>query len=205
MELFDNFLVNTELTLAQFGFQPDPGVLEVTPSTKVFYHYTHQDRLNSIFQENSGILARKKIHVRPEFEGYCVVESFLQPTPLWLTQSPHFGSLGLELKKQAIGDIMLRAEVPHDYPDIRFYMSDFGFLMEWHHFNRKGSFPLGLCLNHEYLKKEMVRAYINSFIPLESYNGGHVAPVLNILRKGEGIAIPNRFLSAIPLLTASHT
>ena len=82
-------------------------------------------------------------------------------------------------------------------------MSDFAFYLEYHHFVRKGTFPLGLCLNREYKSKEIVRAYINSFVPAEKYSGGHVAPVLNILRKDEGIAIPSRFLSVMPRSTST--
>ncbi len=42
---------------------------------------------------------------------------------------------------------------------------------------------------------EVTQAYVHSFIPVAEYNRGHVAPVVQLLRKGEGIAVPNGYIS----------
>ena len=40
-----------------------------------------------------------------------------------------------------------------------------------------------------------LRAYANSLVPVETYTGGHLAPIVTVMRPGPGIAIPRSCVS----------
>ena len=42
---------------------------------------------------------------------------------------------------------------------------------------------------------ETGQAYVHSFISATEYKGGHVAPVMQVVREEEGIAIPRAYIS----------
>lgn len=37
---------------------------------------------------------------------------------------------------------------------------------------------------------ETTQAYVHSYVPSSQYVGGHIAPLVQVLRKGQGVAIP---------------
>ena len=41
---------------------------------------------------------------------------------------------------------------------------------------------------------ETTQAYVHSYVPAADYVGGHVAPVVHAIRKGEGIAVPRGYI-----------
>jgi hypothetical protein len=43
---------------------------------------------------------------------------------------------------------------------------------------------------------EVMRAEVNSYIPIEQYRGGHLLPNVKATRLGAGIAIPSEYLAA---------
>ena len=102
--------------LADHGFIPDPGRIEVTDSTVVFYHYTRDERAERVLEAGGGLWARLPVVLAPPgLEGCYLVEGLLEPLPLWMTGSPYFGDLGFEMLREFVGDLLLRVEVPRDF------------------------------------------------------------------------------------------
>lgn len=189
------FLEAREELLGDHGYEPDPGRVEQTARGLAFYHYTRPERLDEILAPDGGLWARLPIACPDppeEFVGYHKLGGFLEPLPTWLVASPYFGDLGLELTKQYVGDLLLRIEVPRDLPGL--FVADFAHDMECKHLTRRGTAPLGLgydCATGH----EVTQAYVHSYVPATEYQGGHVAPIMEAVRKGEGIVIPQHYIS----------
>ena len=61
--------------LADHGFTPDQGRIEVTDSTVVFYHYTRDERAERILEVGGGLWARLPVVLAPPgLEGCYLVE-----------------------------------------------------------------------------------------------------------------------------------
>jgi hypothetical protein len=191
------FLQQRGALLGQHGYAADNTPVERTSRGIVFYHYTWSKRLAQITDEGSGLLAYQTIAARyspfaSDLEGCRQVSGFLEPLPRWLTQCPYFGDFGMRHLQKCIGTLLLRIQVPPDFPGL--YVRDYAFQMEELCFRQNGREPLGLGFNHKTWKDES-HATLNSFVPLNDYRGGHVAPVLTVTREGEGIVIPRESIS----------
>ena len=189
------FLKNRGVLLGEHGYEADPGQVEYASSGFVFYHYSRRERLDQIFAEDSGLWARLPVACPappPEFVGCHLVEGFLEPLPKWVVHSPYFGDLGIEMTKKYIGDVLLRIEVPRDFPGL--YVADYAHVLECKHVSRRGRPALDLGYDCG-TGHETTQAYVHSFIPAADYKEGHVAPVMQVVREGEGIAIPGEYVS----------
>lgn len=195
----DLFLQERGHLLGDHGFIADPGRAEYTAEGNiVFYHYTYRRHLDAILAPGSGLWARLPVvhcDVAPEFVDCHLVEGLLEPLPTWLWQSPYFGDLGLEMMHTYVGDTLLRIEVPASLPGL--YVADAAHNFECKHQERRGHSTLGLSYNCQ-TGEEVCRAEIYSYMPLQQYQGGHVAPNVKVVRQGEGIAIPQRWISLPP-------
>ena len=161
----------------------------------MFYHYTRPEHLEQIFAPDSGLRARLPIvdgEIFPDLTGRYLIEGFLDPLPRWIVDSPYFGDLGLTMMRQAVGDLLLRIEVPADFPGL--YMADLAHAFEVRYFQLHGSAPLDLGYNTE-TGHEAMLAVVHSYIPLADYRGGYVAPNVKATRIDPGIVIPNEFVS----------
>ena len=193
-KLRDVLLSDPGQRLAQFGFEADPGRVEKTDRTLVVYHYTHRDRLQVITGIDGGLSARLPVGdpCPPEIGGHFKVEGFLEPLPRWLKESPYSGDLGWDLFRSDVGDVLLRVELPADFGGV--YVADYAHVLERKHATHRGRTVLGLgydCSNG----RDCTRAFAYSYIPIQGYDGGHVAPVVQMVREGPGLTIPSRFVS----------
>ena len=131
--------------LARPGYVPDPGRVERTGSgCIVLCHYTHPKQLDAI-RATGGLRARLPVlgtALPPTLEGNYLIETLLDPFPLWLSCSPYFGDLALEMMRENVGDLLLRLELPPDFPGL--YVADYGHVLERKHEARYGSPVLGL-------------------------------------------------------------
>ena len=182
------FLHETGLLLGNFGFKSDQVQIERTAhNTIVFYHYTREENLDQVLME--GLRARLPIvSSRPPVAlyGRFYVEGLIDPLPRWLTDSPYFGDLGIEMFQKVVGDVLLHIEVPDDLPDL--YVADNAHWLDCIHLERRGCTALNLgyrCENG----RECSIAHENSYVPIQKYQGGHVAPNIRATRIGQGIAI----------------
>jgi hypothetical protein len=192
----ERFLRNKGLYLGDHGYSPDVGTIHSSNEGIIrFYHYTREERLESIFDKDSGLFARLKVDVCPtppeEFIGCFMVEGFLEPLPKWLTDSPYFGDLGIEMVRKYIGNVLLEINVPNEFMEL--YVADYAHNLEAKHFSIRGSMPLNLGYDCS-TGKEVTQAYVNSYIPVQEYQNRHIAPVMQALRKGQGIAIPREYI-----------
>ena len=195
------------IVLGDHGYRPDSTLVERTTHGVVFYHYTHQKRWPQIVADG-GLLAYQTLPTRhsplvPEFEGCRHISGFLEPLPEWLTLCPYFGDFGLQHLQNCIGTLLLRVEVPLDFPGL--YVRDYALQMESLCFRKQGREVLGLGFDHRTYKEES-RATLHSYIPVAQYIGGHIAPVFTVVHQGSGIAIPHEFISicaAQPLQAAA--
>ncbi|GAC1642906.1 MAG: hypothetical protein NVS9B11_11840 [Candidatus Dormibacteraceae bacterium] len=190
------FLRSWRIRLGEHRFQTDPSNVERSADGGVvYYRYTHRGHLSDILAPTGGLYARLPVvggEQSPEFEGRYITEGLLEPLPRWLGASPYFGDLGLDMLRKVAGDVLLRIELPVGFPGL--YVADFAHTLECAHLQRHGRSALGLgydCRNGV----EATTAYLHSYVPIEDYEGGHVAPVVTIVRRGQGIAVPSHFVS----------
>lgn len=183
MRKCDIFLNERGHLLGEHGFISDAGRVERTINGNiVFYHYSHQENLEKIFSPNNGLWARLNVvhcDIALEFVGSYLVEALLEPLPIWVNCSPYFGDLGLEMMKAYVGNILLRIEVPPDFPNL--YVADTTHNFECKHLERRERVALDLDYDCR-TGHESCKAEINSYIPLLQYNGGHVAPNIKVIR-----------------------
>ncbi len=193
--LGDLFLDNWRELLGDHGFTPDPGKVERTANGVAFYHYTRPEHLNAILAPDSGLRARRPVvysELSDEFTGGYLVEGLLEPLPRWVTATPYFRNLGLEMLQAYVGNLLLRVEVPSDFPGL--YVADYAHCLECKHVERRGQPALGLCYDCT-TGHECEKAYLHSYVPLAEYRGGHLAPIVKAVRRGPGIVVPSRFIT----------
>lgn len=192
MRRCETFLRELGVLLGDHGFTPDPGRVETTGSTIVFYHYTRPEKAEKVLEEGSGLWARLRvISEHQDLEGLHLAEGLLEPLPKWMTDSPYFGDLGFEMLKKYVGDLLLRVEVPREFPGL--YVADFAHTLELKHLNRRGRLVLDLGYDTA-TGHEAVRAETNSYVPAASYSGGHLAPEVKATREGQGIVVPSEHI-----------
>ncbi|MCU0532770.1 MAG: hypothetical protein MUD14_02605 [Hydrococcus sp. Prado102] len=180
--------------LAEHSFIADPGRVQYAENGDVvLYHYTRLEFLDAVLL--NGLRARLPVVLSdniPSLQKHYLVEAFLEPLPQWITNSPYFGSLGLELMRAHVGNILLEITLPLSFPGL--YVADAAHNFECKYHNKYGQPALNLgydCRNG----REACQAEVNSYIPLTQYRGGHVAPNAKITRFGEGIAVPPRYIT----------
>jgi hypothetical protein len=190
------FLKNRGELLGEHGYESDPGKIKINDNAIIFYHYTHRDNYEKIMKENeSGLYARLSVpqsDKAPEFKDCYLVEALLEPLPKWIIGSPYFGDVGLTLLESYVSDLLLKIEVPLDYPGL--YVADYAHILESKHILRRGGPALNLGYNIEN-GRETIQADVHSYIPVLEYKGGHIAPEIKVVRKGKGIAIPNKYIT----------
>lgn len=194
--LTNRLLTERGLLLNGFGYHPAADILQTDESGHiVFYHYTHKERLEAIFAPGAGLYAWREVacpNPPVEFEHAYLTEGFLSPLPEWLSHHPQFQDLGLRMVRQYVGALLLQVTLPRDFPNI--YVADFAHVLECKHAEQYGRGPLGLgydCRNGQHA----TQGYVNSYVPLAVYKGGHVAPVIQVVRREAGLVIPNCYLS----------
>ncbi|MGG4398110.1 hypothetical protein ABEX25_27850 [Paenibacillus thiaminolyticus] len=95
------FLDQEGLRLGDY-VEAEEGAPKLAGGMLTFYHYTHADRLDSIFSPGGGLHAQRPVacpQVPEPFQDSYLVEGFLQPLPKWLTNCPYFGNLGYKLMR----------------------------------------------------------------------------------------------------------
>lgn len=188
------FLDNRYKTLDELGYKTDVEPMMIESGQYTFFHYTHEKYVEEILTENSGLYARRPVACPDppaEFRDAFLVEGFLQPLPCWLSRNEYFGSLGLELVMKYIGDLLLEITVPIHFPGL--YIADYAHIMEC----KLGSNPTarGLGLGYDCTNgKECTQSFVNSYLPISHYNGQHIAPVVQVIRKGKGLVIPREYI-----------
>ena len=179
--------------LADHGYTPDPGAVELTASTIAFYHYTRAENVERILEAGGGLSARLPVvSAPPDLAGLHLVEGLLEPLPLWMTESPFFGDIGFKMLGESVGDLLLRVEVPRNFPGL--YVADFAHVLEAKHVRRRGRPALDLGYDTS-TGREVTRSDANSFVPAIEYRGGHLAPIVKPTRRGTGIAVPARYIA----------
>lgn len=189
------FLESRGCLLREHGFIADPGYVRYTPNNHVvLYHYTRLEHLDKVLC--SGLRARLPVVMAEDIPNLCgryLVEAFLEPLPQWITSSPYFGNLGLELMNAYVGNILLQITLPTTFFD-ELYVADAAHNFECKHQIRCGQSALKLGYDCK-TGREVCRAETNSYIPITSYQGDHVAPNAKITRHGAGIAVPPQYIS----------
>ncbi|MDE2868642.1 MAG: hypothetical protein OXR64_03100 [Chloroflexota bacterium] len=121
-----------------------------------------------------------------------MVEGFLDPQPNWLDDSPYFGGDGGRRWRGYIGDVLLRVDLPRAFRGV--WVADYGHPLEAKAVQQGNPSPLNLGYDCR-TGHEANRAYANSLVPIETYTGGHLAPIVTVMRPGPGIAIPRSCVS----------
>jgi hypothetical protein len=191
----DVFLRSQGHLLGEHGFVADPGCVQYTVNEEILlYHYTRSEHLNKVLMD--GLQARLPIVLadeNPNLRNRYLVEAFLEPLPQWLTNSPYFGNLGLEFMQAYVGNILLEITLPL-VVGLDVYVADAAHSFECKHQNRRGRSVLRLgydCRSGQ----EVCQAEVNSYIPVSSYRGGHIAPNVKITRQGAGIAVLPQYIA----------
>ncbi len=109
-----------------------------------------------------------------------------------MTESPFFGDIGFKMLGESVGDLLLRVEVPRNFPGL--YVADFAHVLEAKHVRRRGWPALDLGYDTS-TGREVTRSDANSFVPAIEYRGGHLAPIVKATRRGTGIAVPARYIA----------
>ena len=97
----------------------------------------------------------------------------------------------MEMIKAYVGNVLLRVEVPHSFPGL--YVMEHAHAMECKHATRRDHPVLNLGYDCS-TGREVTKAIAHSYIPVAEYSGGHICPGLRVVRKGEGIAIPQKYI-----------
>lgn len=141
-----------------------------------------------------GLWARREVacpHPPEELIGYHLVEGFIDPLPAWLTESQYYYDLGYELTRKYIGNVLLEISVPTAHFQI--YIADYAHILECIMIEEEKGTGIGFdydCSNG----RECTYAYVNSYIEIHKYIDQHHAPIVQVVRHGEGIAIPSEFI-----------
>lgn len=201
MSLLANiFLHHPAQRLADYGFYADPGRVTFTDDGRiVFYHYTHPSACDHIFAPGSGLRARLPVvdgDAVTALRGLYLVEGLLDPLPQWISHSPYFADLGLELMRAYVGTLLLQITVPTTFPGL--YIAEAAHNMECKHQHRRNRPALYLGYDCR-TGHDACRAEALSYIPLTDYVGGYVAPNVKATRMGPGLVIPREYLAVCPI------
>lgn len=190
IRLADELMNNRGVLLKDKGYQTDVQEIEYAKNGNlVFYHFTRHEKVEQVLK--NGLYAFRPVacpNPPKEFNENFLAEGFLEPVPKWLNNNYYYGDLGMEMVRKYIGDILLRMEIPVSFPSV--YIADYAHILECKHLDAKGSSPLNLGYKCD-TGFECTQGYVNSYVPVQSYQGGHIAPIVQFLRKGEGITIPS--------------
>lgn len=137
----------------------------------------------------------------PEFEGLYIVEGFLDPKPHWLDDSPYFGGDAGRRWRGYIGEVLLRVDLPRGFGGV--WVADYGHPLEVKAVQQGNPSPLNLGYDCR-TGHEANRAYANSLVPIETYTGGHLAPIVTVMRPGPGIAVPRACVSVAETQPRMH-
>ena len=191
------------MSLSKYGFNSDPGKIAEDDEFYKIFHFTHSSRLEEILSEESGgILARRALpeaEYLAEFSGFYQTEGFLEPFPQWLFPSPYFSDVGLSLVERYIGDVLLEINVPKHFDEL--YVAEFAHALEIKHTLQMG----GPALWMDYSDELDSRLGALSLMPLSTYRGQYLAPVVKILRRGAGIAVPGKYIRVSDVQPFSNT
>lgn len=195
--LGDRFLNRRGELLGSYGFEDDPGRPEWrSDGGLTFWHYSRREHLDLIRGTAGGLRASRpaffSTDLTPDFEGLFLVEGFLDPKPHWLDHSPYFGDDGGRRWRGYIGDLLLRVDLPPGFQGV--WVADYGHPLEAKAVQQGSSSPLNLGYDCR-TGHEANRAYAHSLVPIETYTGGHLAPIVTVMRPGPGIAIPRSCIS----------
>lgn len=193
MRLGQTFLQTRKRTLKDLNYSTDKAKLNVsTEGYFTFYHYTYEGNIPNIMAE--GLWARREVACPDppeELIGCHLVEGFIDPLPAWLTESQYYNDLGYELTRKYIGDVLLEISLP--MADFPIYIADYAHILECKMIEEEKGIGIGFeydCSNG----RECTQAYVNSYIDIHEYIDQHHAPIVQVVRLGEGIAIPSEFI-----------
>jgi len=189
------FSLSSEKLLGEMGFQADPGQVIHEDGHLVFFHFTHRRHVDVILAPGSGLFARLQgpwVGLNAQESDPYICNGLLGLSPHWLDRSPYFGTLGQEMFRAYVGDVPMRIRVPVDFPNV--WVSDWAHVLECKHFTRRGTAPLGLGYDCR-TGRDSIAAMFRSRIPLSDYRGGHLAPVIEVVREGPGLVVPSKYLS----------
>ena len=193
----DRFLNERGQLLGACGFQDDPG----RPAWRsdgglTIWHYAREERLEFILGTAGGLKASRpaffSTELTPDFDDLFMVEGFLDPKPAWLDESPYFGGDGGRRWRGYIGDLLLRVDLPPGFAGV--WVADYGHPLEAKAVQQGNPAPLDLGYDCR-TGHEANRAYAHSLVPAETYTGGHLAPIVTVMRPGPGIAVPRSCVS----------
>ena len=167
-----------------------------------FYHYTHASHLCNILAE--GLWARREVacpQPPTHLSGTFLIEGFIDPFPDWLTQSKYYDDLGALLTIQYIGEVLLEISVPvHAF---QIYIADYAHILECKRLQENKGTGVGFgydCRDG----KECTQAYVDSYVELNDYRNQHHAPIVQVVRRGEGIVIPHHYIKVSASQPRSH-
>lgn len=109
-----------------------------------------------------------------------------------MTDNDYFGKLGMQLFNQYVGRVPLVVTIPTNFPNI--WVADYAPAMECKYFARYGEMPLGLgydCSSGH----DAIHAMARSRIPMDQYQGGHIAPIVEVFASSSEIIIPSRHIA----------
>lgn len=198
MRKCEPFIHQKGLYLGDLGYKTDKTEIEYGGEGKlVFYHYTYKEHLNKIFAKKSGLYAYRPVacpKVPTYLQNHFLTEGFLSPTPNWFTNNDYFRNLGKGLVKKFVGNIILRVEVPKEFLSI--FIADYAHILECKSLDKDKKEGSSLNLGYDCSSgTEVTQAYVNSYIPVDNYKGGHIAPIVQLTRENSGVIIPNEYIT----------
>lgn len=188
------FLDEQKKNLKEYNYDTDQDKVEMRDGYFTFYHYTLEDRLPQIFAEGSGLWAWREVacpSLPKELEGAYLIEGFLSPLPEWLTTSRYYNDLGYELTSRYIGDVLLQVTVPGHLFEI--YIADYAHVLACKQSENRETSEINFGYDCS-SGRECTQAYVNSYIPLKEYVDQHHAPIVQVIRRGEGVTVPKQFI-----------
>lgn len=195
LRLGQTFIDNAKITLKEIKCFTDSDKIIINQHGEfTFYHYTHKDKVSLIMAEGSGLWARRKVactNPPQELMDCFLIEGFLSPLPTWLSKSEYYGDLGIKLTNKYIGNVLLEVTIPLNNYFI--YIGDYSHILECK--LTDGNETLGIGFDYDCSNGlECTQAYVNSYLHINEYKDQHHAPIVQVVRKGEGIVVPSHFI-----------
>jgi len=193
LRLGQTFLDNRKKSLKELNYITDQAKVNINSDKYfTFYHYTHEDKINAIMAE--GLWAYREVACPTppeELKGCYLVEGFVEPLPSWLTTSVYLNNLGIELTNKHIGCILL--EVSVSISQFKIYIADYSHILDCKMVEENKGPGIGFgydCSNG----RECTQAYVHSYLEINEYVNQHHAPLVQVVRQGSGLLIPNKFI-----------